>query len=84
MFRLMILFQVATLGAALSSTGLAEAQQAKSPTTTVGKKVPMHPSTLTLRTGRERGHTRPIHPHYSRARFHQPTPIHGAFAGPRM
>jgi len=84
MRRLTALLQAVALAGALCSIGPADAQQATNPSTAVGKKVPMHPSTLTLRTGREWGQARPIHPHYSHARFHQSTPIHGTFAGPRM
>ena len=48
-----------------------------------GHKVPMHPSTLTLRSGAhgERHHR---HHNYAHHTFRQPTPIHGTMAGPRI
>ncbi|HZZ61878.1 MAG TPA: hypothetical protein VFE63_11985 [Roseiarcus sp.] len=48
-----------------------------------GHKAPMHPSTLTVRSG---AHARPHgrHHNYAHDTFHQPTPIHGTMAGPRI
>lgn len=48
-----------------------------------GKTVPMHPSTLTLRSAAH-GSRRTRHLNYAHDTFHQPTPIHGTMAGPRM
>ena len=51
----------------------------------VAHKVPMHPSTLTLR-GRTR-HNAPGHhraPNYVHATFNRRPHIHGTMAGPRM
>ena len=84
LLRVRSLLQVSALSAVLLSTGAAEAQQATNPSTAGGKRVPMHPSTLTLKTGHGRGHRRPIHPHYPHARLHQATPVHGTFVGPRI
>ncbi len=46
-------------------------------------KVPMHPSTLTLRSGAH-GERRHRHHDYAHHTFRQPTPIHGTMAGPRI
>ena len=67
--------------------GLSIAADAASAQTGAAKpadhKVPMHPSTLTLRSGahRERHHR---HHNYAHDTFRQPTPIHGTMAGPRI
>ena len=48
-----------------------------------GHKVPMHPSTLTVRSSEHPQRLRRSH-HYARDTFNPPTPIHGTMAGPRM
>ena len=48
-----------------------------------GHKMPMHPSTLTLRSGAHASPRRRNH-NYAHDTFHQPTPIHGTVVGPRI
>ena len=64
----------------LSIAAEAETVAAGSPN---AHKVPMHRSTLTLRSG---AHGRPHGRHHNCVHdtFRQPTPIHGTMAGPRM
>ena len=51
--------------------------------TPTGHKVPMHPQTLTLKTGARVSHHRRQH-HYAHDTFRQTSPIHGTMAGPRI
>ena len=72
-----------TFAAALGLSAGAYAQSDSGGPT--GAKVPMHPSALTLKS-----HTGPhAKAHHRRHNYvhdtlHQPTPVHGTMAGPRM
>jgi hypothetical protein len=81
MSRFTLILAAASFAAsALSVVAQAEIGAAGSP---VGHKVPMHPSTLTLRSGAQASrHSR--HHNYAHDTFRQPTPIHGTMAGPRI
>ena len=82
MYRLALLFAAASF---VSALGLATASDAQTGAASkpAGHKVPMHPSTLTLKSG---GHGKPHGRHhgYSGHTFQPPTPIHGTMAGPRI
>ena len=82
MFRLALLVAAASFAAALGLSVAARAQTAGAETP-AGAKVPMHPSTLTLRTGKPapRHHR---HHNYAHDTLHSRTPVHGTMAGPRM
>ena len=62
--------------------GLSIAAHAGTAESAAGKKVPMHPSALTLKSA-PHGKQHARHHNYVRDTFHQPTPIHGTMAGPR-
>lgn len=83
MSRFIILAQLAAVGAALFIPTFAQAQTtpATGQESDASRKVPMHPSTLTLGSNQRRGAG---HHHYVRGTLHQPTPVHGTMAGPRM
>lgn len=82
MSRSTLVLGAASLVAALGLSVVAEAETgpAKRP---ADDKAPMHPSTLTLRSGAHvGGHGR--HHNYAHDTFRQPAPIHGTVAGPRI
>jgi len=76
---------VLALGAAPFAVvlGLAIAAHAGTAEPSVAHKVPMHPSALTLKPG-PHGKRHARHHNYVHDTFHQPTPIHGTMAGPRI
>ena len=83
MSRLILLAQLAAVGAAIFISAFAQAQTTPGAAqkSAASRTVPMHPSALTLGSQHHRGAG---HHHYVRRTLHQPTPIHGTMAGPRM
>ena len=83
MSRLILLAQVAAVGAAIFISAFAQAQTTPGAAqkSAASRTVPMHPSALTL--GSNHRHAAGHHNHV-RHTFNQPTPIHGTMAGPRM
>jgi hypothetical protein len=65
---------------ALSVGARAETGAGGSP---AGHRTPMHPSTLTLRSGAHASRHGRYH-NYAHDTFRQPTPVHGTMAGPRL
>jgi hypothetical protein len=80
MSRLMLALGAAPFALVL---GLSIAAHAGIAEPAAGHKVPMHPSALTLKSG-SHGKQRARHHNYVHDTFHQPTPVHGTTAGPRM
>jgi hypothetical protein len=82
MSRLPLLVAAVSLVAVLGPSIAARAETAGA-ARPAGAKVPMHPSTLTVRTGKR---ARPHHRYhdYAHDTFRSRTPIHGTVAGPRM
>ena len=72
----------ASFGSSLAAGGEAAANSGAKPKTSASHIVPMHPHQLTLYP---HGRPKPRHSahSYTQHRFHQPTPIHNTFMGPR-
>jgi hypothetical protein len=82
MSRFALTLAAASFAAVLGLSAAAEAETGAAGRP-AGHKAPMHPSTLTLRSGAHAGrHSR--HHNYAHQTFHQPTPVHGTMAGPRI
>ncbi len=82
--RFATLLEAASFGFCLCLSPHADAQTAQSSANdgaAASHKVPMHPSALTVRP---HAHAKGRHQNYAHDASHQPTPIHGTMAGPRM
>jgi hypothetical protein len=81
MSRFALILAAASFDAAIGLSVAAKAETgAGSP---AGRRAPMHPSPLTLKSGVHASrHSR--HHNYAHDTFRQPTPVHGTMAGPRV